>query len=37
MAQEHGMIEPYCEHTGGDKKSYGLSIYRVDFHVDDKV
>jgi dCTP deaminase len=36
MAQEQGMIEPYCEHTGGDKISYGLSSYGYDFRVADE-
>ncbi len=33
MAAEQGMIEPFCEHTGGDKISYGLSSYGYDFRV----
>ncbi|RMH61499.1 MAG: dCTP deaminase [Calditrichaeota bacterium] len=36
MAREHGMIEPFCEHTGGDKISYGLSSYGYDFRVADE-
>ena len=33
MSREKKMIEPFCEHTGGDKISYGLSSYGYDFRV----
>ena len=33
MAINHGMIQPFEEHTGGDKISYGLSSYGYDFRV----
>ncbi len=36
MSLEQGMIEPFCEHTGGDKISYGLSSYGYDFRVADE-
>ena len=36
MSKKHGMIEPFLEHTGGDKISYGLSSYGYDFRVADE-
>ncbi len=36
MAVEKKMIEPFVEHTGGDKISYGLSSYGYDFRVADE-
>jgi dCTP deaminase len=36
MSQEQNMIEPFLEHNGGDKISYGLSSYGYDFRVADE-
>lgn len=33
MSKEKAMIEPFHEHTGGTKISYGLSSYGYDFRV----